>query len=74
MLALSKNINNIQIYVGEFSALAKIIDINTCYYKEHPLSNHYQGIEESRDWMFPVEGYHSSFFKYWKKCKKHLFC
>jgi len=72
ILKLSENIENIQIYIGEFLAFTNEFAVSECYYKEHPLNNHYQGLEEARDWMFPVEGYHSSFFKYWKKCKKHL--
>lgn len=67
-----ENIENIQVYIGEFSALMKTYRCQTIYYKEHPLNNHYQGIEESRDWMFDVQGYHSSFFSFWKKCKKQL--
>ena len=32
----------------------------------------YEGTEEDRDWIFPVKGYFTSFFKYWNKCKKHI--
>lgn len=69
---LSKNIENIQVFVGEFHDLKNTYHLGEVYYKEHPLSKHYKGIEESRDWMFPVEGYHRSFFAFWKKCKKNL--
>jgi deoxyribodipyrimidine photo-lyase len=34
--------------------------------------NKYQGEEDQRDWMFEVKGYYSSFFSFWKKCKKEL--
>jgi len=73
MLQFSEeNISNIQIYIGEFSAFNKVYNSTTIHYKEHPLNNHYKGIEESRDWMFEVKGYYSSFFSFWKKCKKEL--
>ncbi|WP_062053380.1 FAD-binding domain-containing protein [Aquimarina longa] len=72
MIAISKNISNIQIYVGEFNALVSEYELKTIYYKEHPLNTHYKGYEESRDWMFDVQGYYPSFFAFWKKCKKQL--
>ncbi len=52
MLELSENIPTIQIYVGEFDELVKEYELETIYYKEHPLNTHYQGIQEDRDWMF----------------------
>jgi len=70
-----ENIENIMVYVGEFNDLVKQYKKDTendFFYKEHPLSNHYKGIEEDRDWMFDVQGYYPSFFAYWKKCKKQL--
>jgi len=67
-----ENIPNIQIYVGEFDQLIKDHNVETTYYKEHPLNHHYKGIEDPRDWMFDVKGYYPSFFAYWKKCKKQL--
>ena len=68
-----ENIPSIQIYVGEFKDLIKNHLIKEVYYKEHPTNNHYEGKEESRDWMFEVNGYYPSFFTFWKKCKKQLF-
>lgn len=72
MLALSENIPNIQIYVGEFSALIQEHQVQQCYFKEHPLNINYKGTEDPRDWMFSVKGYYPSFFAFWKKCKKQL--
>ena len=72
VLGLSKNIKNIQIYIGEFNELISFYNLKTIYYKEHPLSKHYHGIEIQRDWMFDVKGYYSSFFAFWKKCKKEI--
>ena len=67
-----ENINSIQIYIGEFNDLVTDYQLTNIYYKEHPLNSHYLGIQESRDWMFTVEGYYPSFFSFWKKCKKQL--
>lgn len=66
------NIPGIQIFVGEFDALRQQAKA-AIHYKEHPSNQHYQGIEESRDWMFlNVKGNFNSFFAYWKKCEKYL--
>ena len=73
ILNISKeNIDAIQIYIGEFKDLVADFKLKNIYFKEHPLSQHYQGTEESRDWMFEVQGYFPSFFSFWKKCKKQL--
>ena len=66
------NINNIQIYVGEFNALVSEHKLNSLIFKEHPLNTHYKGTEDARDWMFEVNGYFPSFFSFWKKCQKQL--
>jgi deoxyribodipyrimidine photo-lyase len=73
ILNLSKNIDKIQIYVGEFDEFVKSYKVHNIYFKEHPLSNYELGTEEPRDWMFSVEGYYPSFFSFWKKCKKELY-
>ena len=72
VLKLSKNIDNIQVFVGEFDELLKDYYLKDVHYKEHPLSRHYKGLEEPRDWMFSIKGYYPSFFSFWKKCKKEL--
>lgn len=69
-LDLAKEIKGIQVFVGEFSEL-KALGAKDFIYKEHPLNN-YIGKEESREWLSNVTGYYSSFFKFWKKCKKEL--
>ena len=70
ILALGKNIEGLQVYTGEFDELVKEYSLQDIYFKEHPLNRHYRGTEESRDWMFDVEGYFPSFFAFWKKCQK----
>lgn len=71
VLALAENIKNIQLFVGEFDDLAKMVT-GMLHYKEHPFTKHYRGIEDARDWMFTIQGYYPSFFAFWKKCKKEL--
>ncbi len=70
ILDLSKNIEGIQVYTGEFGDMVKAYSLSNIFYKEHPLNNHYSGTEESRDWMFSVHGYYPSFFAFWKRCSK----
>lgn len=69
---LSKNIPNIQVFVGEFDDLIKDNSLNKVIFKEHPLNLNYKGIQEERDWMFSLKGYYPSFFKYWNKAKKEI--
>lgn len=69
---LTKNINGIQIFIGEFSKLNELVSSDKIIFKEHPTNNHYLENSEERDWMSNVKGYHSSFFKFWKKCKKEI--
>ncbi len=70
-LDLAKNIENIQIYVGEFSDLEKLQPSANFISKKHPLFSHYKGEKDERDWMFPeVVTTQPSFFKYWEKIMK----
>ena len=71
-LALSKNIPNCQLFIGEFRDLKEKLGTAEIVYKEHPLNKNYQGTEASRDWLSSVTGYHRSFFSFWKQCKKEL--
>jgi deoxyribodipyrimidine photo-lyase len=80
IIELSKNIDGIQIFVGEMQDIQKICgsdsnekNNNNIISKEHPAFDYYPGIKEERDWMFPnVVGYYPSFFSYWKKCQYKL--
>jgi deoxyribodipyrimidine photo-lyase len=71
LLKLSHEILGIKIFTGEFSELTKNFQ-NTIYYKQHPLNSNYRGVEDSRDWLSSVKGYHPSFFSFWNKAKKEL--
>lgn len=73
ILELSKNIEGIQLFVGEFDELMQLAGNAIIISKEHPAFEHYTGTKDSRDWMFPqVTGYFNSFFSYWKKCERYL--
>ncbi|MDC3253006.1 deoxyribodipyrimidine photolyase [Crocinitomicaceae bacterium] len=72
MMNLSKNIMNIQVFVGEFEELKTTLKHSELVYKEHPTCDHYQGTEESRTWLTDVTGTYNSFFAYWKRAKKQL--
>lgn len=73
ILDLSKNINGIQVLVAEYTDLLQLAAGSAIISKEHPAFEHYTGIKDSRDWMFPqVTGYHPSFFSFWKKCERYL--
>jgi deoxyribodipyrimidine photo-lyase len=73
MLDLSKNIPDIQMYIGNFKTLVETHQIDHVYFKEHPLYFDYKGIKEERDWIAEkVTGYFPSFFAYWKKVEKQL--
>ncbi|MBB6460044.1 FAD-binding domain-containing protein [Flammeovirga kamogawensis] len=73
IIDLSKNIDNIQLFVGEFTDLQKQLGASSIYYKEHPTTSHYIGNREERDWISNVKGNYSSFFKFWKKVKKEIY-
>lgn len=79
IIALSKNIAGLKLYVGEVTTLVNLYpeavssQNDNFISKEHPLFDYYPGIKDDRDWMFPtVTGYYPSFFSYWKKCERAL--
>jgi len=73
ILALSKNIPNIQVYTGSFESLCHPNNVDKIYYKEHPFNKVYFGTEEPRDWICEtIKDYYPSFFAYWKAVEKHL--
>lgn len=66
MLALSKNIPNIQIFVGEFSQLHSKYQRSKFIFKQHPLNN-YSGVEENRNFLNKGNSKQAkSFFSFWK--------
>lgn len=72
MMNLTNNIPDIKVFCGSFEELENGYLLNNIFYKEHPLNQDYKGNMEDRDWMFNISGSYSSFFKYWKECKKQL--
>ncbi len=69
---LAKNIENIQIFIGEFSDIQQQVNADHIVFREHPTNSHYQGTEVPREWLTSVSGNFPSFFAFWKQCKKEL--
>jgi len=68
-----KNIEDIQIFVGEMDDLFAQTNCNEVITIEHPTVKHDQVVIDQREWLFPqVNGYYKSFFAFWKQCEKHL--
>jgi deoxyribodipyrimidine photo-lyase len=73
MLDLSRNIDEIQVYIGSFDSLKTEYKLTNFYFKEHPMNKGYEGKGDARDWIVDsVEGYFPSFFAYWKLVEKQL--
>jgi deoxyribodipyrimidine photo-lyase len=73
IVQLAENIEGMQLFIGEFSALQSQYPGTAFMFKEHPLFSHYKEVEDARDWMFPeVTGFYQSFFSYWKACEKYV--
>jgi hypothetical protein len=72
-LSQSKNIEDIQVFVGSFTELQQHTKSSIIYFREHPLNKHYKGNEDARVWMIqtsqPVQG---SFFSFWKKYERQI--
>lgn len=75
VIALSSNIKNIQLHVGEINDILKMYkDKETAtaniISKEHPAFN-YPGIKDERDWLFPeLNAFYKSYSSFWKKAEK----
>jgi deoxyribodipyrimidine photo-lyase len=73
LLQLTHNLPQVQIFCGSFQDLQAAAKGAELHYKEHPLTAHYQGTIHPRDWMVPeVQGFHPSFFAYWKKIQGRI--
>jgi deoxyribodipyrimidine photo-lyase len=73
ILNCSARINGLQVFVGSYDQLIQLAPDETFYFKEHPFSRHYHGVQDEREWMTGVKGYYPSFFAFWKKAQKELF-
>ena len=72
VLKLSKNLDNVKLFIGDFKSLKSQLGNSEIIFKEHPLNSHYLGTVVQRDWLSSVSGYYPSFFSFWKKCKKEI--
>jgi deoxyribodipyrimidine photo-lyase len=75
IINLSKNMEGITIFVGEFKDIQNQYENpnEMIFFKEHPAFTHYIGICDSRDWLAPnTTGYFNSFFSFWKNAEKEL--
>jgi deoxyribodipyrimidine photo-lyase len=73
IIALSANINGLQVMVGEIRDIPGLKKFPCVYSKEHPAFKHYPGIKDERDWLFPeVKGLQHSFFRFWKEAERLL--
>lgn len=71
ILDLAKNIKDLEVFTGELNEIPGLMHFPSIYSKEHPLTKHFPGIKEERDWMFPeIKGFYNSFFSYWTKCQQ----
>jgi deoxyribodipyrimidine photo-lyase len=74
ILALSKNITGMQVFVGEVNDLPSLSVFPAVISVAHPTTQHYPGQREEGSWLFPeVKGYCNSFSAYWKKTRPYLF-
>lgn len=71
-LELAGNIEDIQVYVGEFEDFVSEFKPIEVHFKDHPLFDHYEGTPAQRDWIFDVEGYQKNFYGFWKQCERQL--
>lgn len=68
----TENIENIQIYVGEYNDLIQDFD-GDIFYQYHKNVEHFTGTKEMQDELFPeVQGYYKNFFSFWKQCQKFM--
>lgn len=73
MLALAREVKGVQVASMEFSELKALCHPSLeIHYKQHPLNNHFKGIQHSRDWMTSVHTYSKSFSGWWKKARREL--
>lgn len=68
-------IGSLEVYVGEFDELISVDHRGEVYYREYPLCNHWRGVEDSREWIYPeTSGYYQSFSKYNRLARKNSEC
>jgi len=73
VLGLATSIEGLQVFCGTFGELARHLHESAVFFRQHPTNSHFRGVEEPREWLFPVQGYYPSFFSYWKQCERFLY-
>lgn len=73
-LAIAKrNIEKIQIYSGTFNELKMLLGNSKVFFKKHPAFQHWQGVGDEPNYIFPeVKNVSGSFMSYWKLCERFL--
>lgn len=71
-IKLSRNIDEIHVFVGEFEDFAKAYPKTEIHFKEHPLNKNYLGIQHDREWICKSDVHFSSFFKYWRIAERAI--
>lgn len=72
IVALSKNIAEIQVFVGELDQIEGLSKFPGIYSKSHPAFQHYPGTKDQPEWMFPEATFKNSFSSFWKSCRKRF--
>jgi deoxyribodipyrimidine photo-lyase len=73
ILALAGGIEDLQVFTGSFRELKEQAGERPVFYREHPFSRHFNGIEDASERLSAVKGYFPSFFAFWKKAQQELF-
>lgn len=76
ILALAKNIPNLQVFVGEAQALLLHLEGKKIVTVAHPATHHFPGEQEEPEWLFPnwntAKPMPGSFMGFWKDAEKRL--
>jgi deoxyribodipyrimidine photo-lyase len=72
VLKLSKNIDGIQIFIGEIDEIPDLKNFPSVYSKKHPAFDYYVGTKDEPEWMFPSAKASGSFSSFWKACERNI--
>jgi deoxyribodipyrimidine photo-lyase len=76
ILALSRNIPNLKIYVGESSSIPGLNEAQSVISVSYPATKHFPGLKEAPTWLFPQwpvsRSMPASFMSFWKDVERWL--